>query len=102
MGRSAKNLVVEQLRDKIQQLERSRRRASKELVCSTGCIELDRLLPEEGLAAGTLTEWLSEKEGTGAMALALFLAGRLQEQGGAVVVIEESREFYPPAARALG
>lgn len=93
--------LIGELRAKIQQLEGCRRRGADE-VCAGGLGGLERLLPQGGLAGGGLTEWLSDEEGTGAATLALFLAARLQEQGGAVVVIDPRREFYPPAAQALG
>lgn len=61
----------------------------------------DALLPENGLAWGTLIEWLSD-DGSWAAALALRLAQRVLPSGGAFVVIDERGEFYPPAAAGLG
>mgnify|MGYP001594326594 FL=1 len=39
---------------------------------------------------------------SGSATLTLLLAARMQGQGGALVVIDERREFYPPAAAQRG
>lgn len=71
---------------------------------STGIEALDRLLPEKGLACGTLSEWLFEGAGSGASWLALKIAvhGLARRHGRAVVLIDPAREFNPSAAAALG
>src|SRR5262249_27875364 len=51
---------------------------------------------------GALIEWLSDGEGTGAATLALALTPRLLQNGGVLVIVDSRREFYPPAAAALG
>ncbi|MCI0642673.1 MAG: hypothetical protein L0Y72_21585 [Gemmataceae bacterium] len=92
--------LIQNLKEQLRRLERQERRADGAAV-STGLAELDRLLPEGGLEPGTLLEWLSAGEGSGAATLALVLAARVQERG-AVVIVDERREFFPPAAAALG
>ncbi len=69
----------------------------------TGCEALDRLLPGGAFAAGMLVEWLAERRGSGAGALAMMVARQavLQRQG-SLVVVDRWRRFYPPAAVAWG
>ena len=92
---------LETLRQQIARLEGSRWRDDQPPV-SSGCGPLDRLLPGRGLRRGTLAEWLAEGEGNGATALALGAACAACRDGGALVVLDRSREFYPPAAVRLG
>ncbi|MCI0378798.1 MAG: hypothetical protein L0215_14415 [Gemmataceae bacterium] len=98
---SARAELIQNLKEQLRRLERHERRADDAAVISTGLAGLDRLLPEGGLEPGTLIEWLSAGEGNGAATLALVLAARVQQRG-AVVILDERREFYPPAAAALG
>jgi hypothetical protein len=65
---------------------------------STGCEGLDNLLPQGGWLRGSLVEWLSETPGGGAGTLALVAAREAHREGGAVVVIDRTGTFYPPAA----
>ncbi len=68
----------------------------------SGCEGLDRLLPDRGFRCGTLVEWLVCGEGSGGQTLALIVARHACRQGGTLVVLDETREFYPPAAVRLG
>jgi protein ImuA len=52
-----------------------------------------------GIGRGTLTEWLSERAGSGAESLTLKLVSELR---GTLVVVDSQCNFYPPAAAALG
>jgi hypothetical protein len=61
---------------------------------------LDHLLPQGGWSRGSLIEWLSDAPGSGAGALALVAAREAHAEGGAVVVIDRTGTFYPPAAAA--
>jgi protein ImuA len=94
--------LIRDLKERLRRWEGLEASAPAAAVCSTGLAALDQLLPRSGLAPGAMLEWLSESEGQGAVTLVLVLAARLQEQGGAIVVIDEPREFYPPAAAHLG
>jgi hypothetical protein len=67
---------------------------------STGCPALDELLPRGGWSRGSLVEWLGDVPGSGASLLALAAARELHGEGGAVVVIDRTGTFYPPAAAA--
>ena len=100
MSRASRLEVIGDLKDRLRQLEQSHR-PIRTTVFSTGCA-LDRLLPGQGLAPGTLAEWLSEGDGTGAATLVFSVTGFVLRAGGSVVVIDGPREFYPPAAAALG
>jgi protein ImuA len=100
MSPTARAELLSELKNRIRQIERSHRSA-KEAAVTPGTA-LDCLLPGQGLARGTLVEWLSEGEGTGAATLALAVAAPLLEDGGALVVIDGRHEFYPPAAAGLG
>jgi hypothetical protein len=60
------------------------------------------LLPEGGFRRGTLVEWLSAGEGTGACTLALLAAREVCQNGGVLVVVDRRRDFCPPAAIRFG
>lgn len=101
MHRSSRPETIRNLQERLRQIEQSARPASEVLlVTSSG---LDQLLPGGGWTPGTLIEWLSEAEGSGAATLALAVAAELlQHQGGALVVIDTRGELYPPAVASLG
>ena len=88
---------LEALRRQISQLE-GILPLRKAPAISSGCEALDQILPEQGFLNGTLVEWLAEGDGTGATALALLAASQACRSGGGFVVVDASREFYPPAA----
>jgi hypothetical protein len=70
---------------------------------STGSPLIDRLLPGGGLRTDAITEWVAQRDGCGAAALAMITAAtRLQQIPGPLVVISSPDQFYPPAAVALG
>lgn len=94
-------IQVETLRREIARLEQSPAR-SRGRPISSGCDPLDRLLPEGGFRRAALAEWLSAGEGSGATTLALGAARQACRDGGALVVLDRHREFYPPAAVRLG
>ncbi len=92
---------IEMLRRRIAQFETSQPGDSRRHV-SSGCEPLDRLLPDEGFRRGTLVEWLAAGWGSGVGTLALATARAACRDGGALVVLDRRREFYPPAAVRLG
>jgi len=92
--------LVATLQQQIARLETGRR--PEAATVSSGCPPLDNLLPEKGLRRGTLVEWLSEGEGTGATTLALLAARQACASGGMLVVMDFHRQFYPPAAARPG
>jgi protein ImuA len=93
--------AIQELRHQIAQFEGPKRVVDQQPV-STACAALDRLLPHGGLLRGTLVEWLAGGEGGGAATLAFQTAREACRNAGALVVIDRSREFYPPAAIRLG
>ncbi len=93
--------LVERLQDAVCKLERPRIAQQGDSI-SSGSAALDRLLPERGFAAGSLIEWLTSSPGSGAASLGMIAAREAMWEGGAVVVMDRKRQFYPPAAAALG
>ena len=97
----ATHRFVEVLRERIAQLEGSRRHPNDAPV-STGCQAIDGLLPGRGFRGGTLVEWLAAGEGSGGESLALLAAREACRKGGVLVVLDRRREFYPPEAIRRG
>jgi protein ImuA len=93
--------IAAALQEEIRRMEGARPVARDDAPLSAGCAALDRLLPDGGLRRGWLTEWLGV-EGGGAGTLALIAAREACLDGGALVVMDRGRRFYPPAAAALG
>jgi hypothetical protein len=100
MSRASRSELIAELRERLRQLEHGGRPVGG-AVAATGTA-LDHLLPDRGLTWGTLTDWLSDGDGTGTATLALAASARVLQGGGALVVVDRLREFYPPAAAALG
>ena len=95
--------VVEELRQRLRQMDRSQASSARAgALSSTGLAPLDVLLPSAAFRAGMIIEWVAEGAGTGAARLALPAALQALQDSGALVVIDERREFYPPAAACLG
>jgi protein ImuA len=92
---------IEALREAISRLEGTAR-PPKAPSFPSGWAALDAALPDGGFRGGTLVEWLADGAGTGAATLALQAACRACRSGGGLVVVDRSREFYPPAAIRLG
>jgi protein ImuA len=90
--------IVEVLQEQVRQIETERRPADN--VNSSGCKGIDRLLPGQGFRRGSLIEWIGHK-GSGASTLALIAAKEACREGGALVVVDCERVFYPPAAAGL-
>jgi hypothetical protein len=94
--------IVRSLREQLRGIEASSRPV-REAPISSGCAGLDHLLPGEGFWPGQLVEWLAEGPGSGAGTLAMVAARQAcQRDGGALVVADRARDFYPPAAVAWG
>ncbi len=93
--------LVRALRGRIDKIEGGRRPREGAVVPS-GCRVLDRVLPERGFRRGTLVEWLSAGQASGAETLALVTAREACGKSGVLVVFDRARQFYPPAAVRLG
>lgn len=105
--------IVAALAEQLRELEGERFAGGAGETISTGLPALDRLLPGGGLRRGTLVEWLGETPtrgaredrvaaASGAGTLALVAARSALGTGGALVVLDRARRFYPPAALAWG
>ena len=86
-----------------QQLEPPRTAAAVECDdVSSGCPELDHILPAGCFQRGQLVEWLEDSPGSGASTLALIIARQAARQGGVIAILDREKQFFPPAAAALG
>lgn len=100
-SKDARIETVQALAERVRALEAGHGPSSHDVV-TTGSPPLDRLLPEHGLRRGTLVEWLLHKPGGGAGTLAMLAAREACRDGGALVVIDRNRSFYPPGAAFWG
>jgi len=64
---------------------------------STGVAPLDQLLPGGGIRNGSLVECLSHAAGSGATVIAMTAGIAAAKLGGACVVIDRGRTFFPAA-----
>jgi len=103
MSAHVKNPVIQQLRRQLRRMEQAGGRTSQaNAATSVGVAALDALLVQEAFRPGMIIEWVVEGTGSGAARLVLSAATEALQNGGALVVIDERREFYPPAAVRLG
>jgi protein ImuA len=73
---------------------------SSKPVLSTGSTTLDRWLPQGGLPADGITQYIAEGDGSAAGSLSLIAVAHRSQ--GPIVVVARSNQFYPPSAAALG
>jgi len=100
---SRHSAILHELRERLRQIDCSRVPAPESgALSSTGIAALDGLLPSSAFRAGMIVEWVMEGPGSGAARLALPMAIEALQSGGALVVIDDRHEFYPPAALRLG
>lgn len=93
--------VLQALGEQIEAIEANGRR-SRARPLSLGIEALDDLLPERQLPDGSVVELLADGEGAGSWTLALLMARQVCGPAKAVVIVDGSRSFYPPAAARLG
>jgi recombination protein RecA len=91
--------VVEQLRERIRELQAAPRRALS--VLRTGVEAVDALLPAGGLPLGTTVELCGEAA-SGRASLALRAVASAHRELRLCAWVDGPRELYPPAAAALG
>jgi len=96
----SRQLLIKHLRGRIHKVETAGRNDDGTIV-SSGCVEMDAILPGGGYNRGTIVEWLASR-GSGAEYVALLAARNAAEGGGAIVIVDPRGEFFPPAARAAG
>jgi hypothetical protein len=95
--------VVRELQARLREMEEPARSEPLARV-GTGCAEFDALWPAGGVERGTLVEWFPSPQaehGSGCATLALVVARQIAAEGGALVVVDRAKTFYPPAALAL-
>jgi hypothetical protein len=97
---SSSNPLLQQLAKSIQAIETQTTAIKK--VSSCGCSQLDAMLPMHGFAHGSIIEWISSTSGDGALTLAMKAAKAAMDNGQHLIVIDQAKSFYPPAAAALG
>jgi hypothetical protein len=91
--------LIETLRQRLAGWEAKVRPAAESF--SSGCDALNHMLPDQGFRRGIIAELLADA-GSGATALALVAAREACREGGAVIIVDRQRQFYPPAAANLG
>ncbi|RKI58896.1 recombinase RecA [Corallococcus sp. AB049A] len=91
--------VVEELRERIRQLQAAPRRALS--VLRTGVDAVDALLPQGGLPLGTSVELCGEAA-SGRTSLALRAVASAHRELRLCAWVDGPKELYPPAAAALG
>jgi len=94
------NNVLAQLKSQIRAVETERNTHGEDRVNSQ-CMAVDRMLPDAGYARGTLVDWIAPS-GCAADFLSLSVASAACQNGGALVVIDPDRQFFPSAAAAMG
>jgi protein ImuA len=94
------NSPLNQLREKIRAVETENRRDDG-IRIKHGCEAIDRLLPDGGYSRGTLIQWISVG-GQGAEYLSLRVAQQACQSGGALVIADPCKQFFAPAAAAMG
>jgi protein ImuA len=93
--------IVRELAWRIEEIESSQRPHGLSPI-PLGIPPLDRFLPDRGLPAGSLVEVLSTADGAGGWTLGFLMAKHAAGERKALVVVDTSRCFYPPAAARLG
>ena len=94
------NHVLEQLRTQIHAVQ-THRHTDDDALVNSQCVAVDRMLPSSGYTRGTLVDWIAPT-GCAADFLSLSVASAACKDGGALVVIDPERQFFPNAAAAMG
>ncbi|MCP4812900.1 MAG: hypothetical protein GY888_10350 [Planctomycetaceae bacterium] len=85
-----------------QQIKPHTTEVSRQEAISSGCPGFDRILPGGSFRRGQLVEWLETGPGSGATTLALITAQQAAQRGGVITIMDREKQFFPPAAAALG
>ena len=98
----SRSQLIQDLRTDLRQFHRGLQlEGPGKSVVSTGIVELDKLLPDQGLVRGSLSEWIDSENGGGATSLAMRLACQTQREG-PLVVVDPEQTFYSPGIQAAG
>jgi protein ImuA len=95
MFQSSSSDIFRNLAERIHEIELSQR--------PSGRSEIALEIPGfDRLSAGSLVELLSSAPGVGTSSLGLLMAKAVAGEQKAIVVVDPSKRFYPPAAASLG
>lgn len=96
----ARSKILQDLAERIAAIERQEH-PCRQVASVMGMPAWGDILLGGDLGAGTLVELLTTEEGTGAWTLALFMARRACGERKVLVVADNEKRFYPPAAFRL-
>ena len=96
---AARSSTIRQLQS---QLAASQKSGIRQKFFSTGCVDIDAMLPEHGLPTSALVEWISEDVGQSAASVALTLSRGLLSQPGCLTVIDPMFQFHAAALCSTG
>lgn len=89
--------TLEQLSKQVALIERGGRKTTTTEVWSTGCRDMDAILPQGGYQPGSVIEYLRRTPACGASHLAFAAAAAaMKASGGFLVVVDPAQHFYPP------
>ena len=97
---SAQLQSLETLRAQVSAIENERTVGNSDMV-SGGAAVIDRILPAGGYRKGILIDWIAPT-GCAADFLSMKVAKEAASHGGAIVIIDPDRQFFPVAAAAMG
>lgn len=95
---STRRQILDTLRQRVQDLQSGLRPGGR--AATTGCPDFDAFLGG-GIERGSIVEWIG-LPGAGATTLAIAVARAVCQEQGLLMVVDQQRMFYPPAAQALG
>lgn len=91
---------LQTLRAQVSAIENQRTVGNGGMV-SGGAAVIDRVLPAGGYRKGVLVDWIAPT-GCAADFLSLLVAKEAASSGGAIVIIDPNRQFFPVAAATMG
>src|SRR5262249_15146370 len=95
---SSQQALIRRLDRCIREIEANSRPCA-ETAISSGVLGLEKVLPK--VSGGSLVGLLSARQGAGVWTLALLLARQACGQRKVMVIADEQRRFYPPAAASM-
>jgi len=96
---SSQQALIRRLDRCIREIE-ANSRTGAETAISWGVLGLQKVLPK--VSVGSLVELFSARQGAGVWTLALILARQACGERKMLVIADEERRFYPPAAARMG
>ncbi len=69
---------------------------------STGCLELDRLFPYQGVRSGSIMEWIGEKSLSEATLMALLVGKHLLQDNQTLLLLDPTKSIHAPALASIG